>query len=581
MLNLIRFTVQFEIKDKAAVLMLAIASVVVFFFEFAALGSLQLLFASMVGSDSGESVIVNVFPCIANLYGDVSKIAVFLAIIFLVKAVVTILQNAVENLYYAKLGHKYVTKMYSRLVNVPYHSYLSMKSTFVIRLLDIEVPRAISGVRTLSLLFKEVSNAIVILIFVSFFGHSDMFWEFLILMLPAVIFIMFLRNVMTKLSADSFSSRVSEMSALEQTFKHFKTTRLYGNELYFYSKYELAIFTKERVEAIRRTIAIVPRPILEVSVISVLAYIIFQDSGVTSSSELLAQVSVFAVASIRAIPVVNGLSFCMNELRYLGPASKVVMDFERQLEETLHHGPNGSLKNKETHPTKKSEELLDFSKVQFESIVFEKISFEYPNSSRGLKSLSFNICAKDLVLFVGPSGSGKSTVVDLITGLLAPSSGQIFINNIPCTIDNAPWRRIIGYVGQETALIEGSVADNIAYGIDIKDRDDEAILNCMMCVGLDEFAGENGLSNSLVDSEGRGFSGGQMQRIAIARALYRSPEILILDEPTSALDEVNAKLVWNTLEALTDVCRIIVTHDENWISRVENVVRLDSSGEKR
>jgi len=574
MLNLFRFLAQFDIKDKVAVVVLAIASVVVFFFEFAALGSLQILFASMVGTDGGESVIISAFPSLSNLYGDVHRLAVFMAIIFLIKAVVTVFQNAVENLYYARLGLKYATNLYLRLVAIPYYSYLNMKSTFVIRLLDIEVPRAISGVRTLSLLFKEISNALVIFSFVFLFGDSDMFWGFLILMIPTVLFILFLRNVMRRLSADSFSSRVSEMNALEQTFKHFKTTRLYGNELFFYSKYELAIFTKERVEAIRRIIAIVPRPILEVSVISALAYVIFQDSGVTTSSELLAKVSVFAVAAIRAIPVVSGLSFCMNELRYLGPASEVVMDFERHLEEVSRNSGHASLMDAATCPESSSDKLPDFRKTQFESIIFENISFEYPGSYLGLKNLSFSICAKDFVLLVGPSGSGKSTVVDLITGLLTPSSGQIFINSIPCALDNARWRGIIGYVGQHTSLIEGSVADNIAYGVDIQDRDDEAVLSCMIRAGLDE----NGFSKRLVDSEGRGFSGGQVQRIAIARALYRSPEILILDEPTSALDEANAKLVWNTLETLTGVCRIIVTHDEKWISRVKNVVRLKSGG---
>jgi len=157
-----------------------------------------------------------------------------------------------------------------------------------------------------------------------------------------------------------------------------------------------------------------------------------------------------------------------------------------------------------------------------------------------LDGVSVTIPAGCAVGIVGPSGSGKSTFVDVLLGFLQAEQGSIRIDGVELSADNArSWRASIGYVAQTSYLLDGTVAENIAFGVPADEIDMEAVRRAARRAQIDDFVAglENGY-DTMVGERGARLSGGQRQRIAIARALYRDPPIIVLDEATNALDNV-------------------------------------------
>jgi ATP-binding cassette subfamily C protein len=186
-------------------------------------------------------------------------------------------------------------------------------------------------------------------------------------------------------------------------------------------------------------------------------------------------------------------------------------------------------------------------------------SFSYlPKSEFAIKGINLNISAGEFVAFVGKSGAGKSTLIDLLIGANNFDSGEIFISGIKPQEVVSKWTGAIGYVPQNVRLIDSTLRENILLGFTNNDVPDETLLDLLGMLGLkDLIFRENGLDTIISQFKG-GLSGGQAQRIGIARALISNPGLLILDEATSALDAETENIVNNLLKTLHGKVTIIV-----------------------
>jgi ATP-binding cassette, subfamily B, bacterial len=192
-------------------------------------------------------------------------------------------------------------------------------------------------------------------------------------------------------------------------------------------------------------------------------------------------------------------------------------------------------------------EIGDLNHLRFENVVFRHKTANY----NAIDDISFEVKTGETIAFVGPSGSGKSTLVKLMVGLYKPVSGAIFFNDATSTdIRYNPLRRQIGFVTQDTQLFAGTIKDNLLF---VKpEATDEEIMDALQKAattqllqrspnGMDTILGENGMK----------LSGGEKQRISIARALLRHPRLLIFDEATSALDSLTEEDITNTIRTLS------------------------------
>jgi ATP-binding cassette subfamily C protein len=209
------------------------------------------------------------------------------------------------------------------------------------------------------------------------------------------------------------------------------------------------------------------------------------------------------------------------------------------------------------------------------SIRFDRVSFSY-EGKQVLRDVTVGFQAGSFTAIVGPSGSGKTTLVDLITGLLRPKSGEIWVDDrLIESLNLRQWRQMIGYVPQEPLLLHDTVLNNVTLGD--PDVSQSEVEEALRCAGAWEFVLDmDNKVHSSVGERGDSLSGGQRQRIAIARALVRGPKLLILDEATSALDEETQASICATLRKLSGKLTVLaISHRQALVDVADKAYRLE------
>ncbi|MBR3297322.1 MAG: ABC transporter ATP-binding protein, partial [Firmicutes bacterium] len=218
------------------------------------------------------------------------------------------------------------------------------------------------------------------------------------------------------------------------------------------------------------------------------------------------------------------------------------------------------------------ETIRKFYKTEFRSLGLRGASFAYPGGENGLHNADLEIRKGEYVALVGPSGCGKTTALKLLMCLYPLDKGERFINDEPLT---AEYRRLFAYVPQGNALMNGTVRQAISLADPSAADDDARIEHALSVACADEFVTE---PDAELGERGSGLSEGQIQRLAIARAVFSEAPILILDEATSALDIGTEERLLHNLRSMTDKTVIIVTHRKAALDICDRVLRFDSNG---
>lgn len=214
---------------------------------------------------------------------------------------------------------------------------------------------------------------------------------------------------------------------------------------------------------------------------------------------------------------------------------------------------------------------------------FEQVSFSYPDSKEpALKSVSFVIKPGAQVALMGPSGAGKSTIADLLCGVLTPTEGQVKFPDAPNSSNARMTVNRVSYVPQRPGLVSGTILDNVALAENIQEVDRDQALEALSLANLDDLVERlpNGLDTPLGKLHD-GLSGGQMQRLGLARALYTKPGLLVMDEATSALDAESEAEIQKALDAMRGkVTVVVIAHRLNTIQHADKVILVED-GEVR
>lgn len=276
----------------------------------------------------------------------------------------------------------------------------------------------------------------------------------------------------------------------------------------------------------------------------------------------MAQVLVLALIFYRLLPLAQGLQQSAQQLLHLAPAAQSVLGLS-----------SACVAAREPLPDR-PRQIFEVNR----EICFDHVSFRhFEGASQALNNVSFSLPARSLTILTGPSGAGKSTLLDLLAGLLQPDQGEIRIDDRPLTGDMAKaWRYSIGYVMQEPFLFHASIRDNLM--VARPDASERELLEALRLAGAGGFV--DALPQRLetvVGDRGARFSGGERQRLALARALLRKPALLILDEPTSALDAGNEQMVLEGIEGLRGrLTMLLVTHRPERIKAADQTLDLEN-----
>jgi ABC-type multidrug transport system fused ATPase/permease subunit len=344
-----------------------------------------------------------------------------------------------------------------------------------------------------------------------------------------------------------------------------KEIKIFGMEGFFAKRFKTESLRFVKAELIHKVIVQAPQFLLEGlafgGLMAVVVYYLIQGDA---PGDVVAIVSLYALAAYRLLPAFKQIFSSFAEARYNEPAIIMLLNDMSSDDMALAYATS-------------KDKASSFKK----NILLESVYFAYSDRGQNIISdITLNINRNSVTALVGSTGAGKSTVLDLILGLIRPSSGQILIDGVELSDEGVKgWQSQIGYVPQHIYLIDESIKRNIAFGLHNDEIDLSKLKHAAKLAHISDFI-ENELPKgyeTVVGERGVRLSGGQRQRLGIARALYMMPSIIILDEATSALDgKTEASINLAISDIACEVTVIMVTHRLSILKKCENIVLLDA-----
>lgn len=499
-----------------------------------------------------------------------------LIILFVIKNAYLLFQTYVQNTFVTRNRNRMISRVMREFLNRPYEEYLGADIPTVFRLTDSDIPNAFELILVMIQMLTEVvvtvficcalvivSPAMCLFIVVIFLGMTIMITKVLKPRLNAIG----RRN-------QSIQSRIAKWRI--QSIYGLKDVKVLHREEFFVRNYYESGAIGANVARNYAVLNNLPRLLIEtVFMAAMLLFIMLYMLRGGDISVLIPQLSAFAVAAVRVMPSASRINTYLSQIAYSQPCLDYLYE---NLTAEMKVDVNGSV----TGLTKGDQGQTETDRHPLElkdKIVLDHISFTYPNTEKPIfTDAHMEVHKGQSVGIMGPSGAGKSTIVDILLGLLHAQEGSITCDGVNIFDDYASWLGKIGYIPQAIYLIDESIRDNIAFGIDADKIDDKRIWEVLEEAQLKEFVEElpDGLDTTIGD-RGVRISGGQRQRLGIARALYHNPEILVFDEATSALDGDTEKAVMDAVNSFHGrKTMVIIAHRLNTIAKCDVIYKVEN-----
>jgi len=480
-------------------------------------------------------------------------------IFFIVKTFFSIYTNHKVLLFYGKRQTEFSTMLYRKLLNSSYGWLKKQNSERIYTAIDVGSHALfVRLVGNSILVISDTLLLFFVLIFLILFNPIISFFTFVFFLTIAII----LQKVIGKRASfygGSYTENLINSSGfLTIASSSFKEIFIMNKSSYFEDKFHKSDSLKSLATAKGLWIQQLPKYIFEISL--AIGVFLLSFSLLIESVNNISILMIFIVASGRLVPAIFRIQSGVLGINLAYPNALIAVDFLNELNV------------KDDFVSKKYENILGNAP----SIEIESLFYKFPDSESDLlQDISIDIKAGEVVAFVGQSGSGKTTLVDLILNLYSPSRGRIVLKDGSNVITPGKINGI-AYVPQHPLILKGSIVENIAFGTDHDEVNLDALHYAITYANLD------GLIKKLpsgVDTElsnlGGILSGGEKQRIALARALYFKPKFLVIDEGTSALDYTSEKLITDSLMSLKgDVTIIIVAHRITTIKNIDKIYFL-------
>ena len=355
--------------------------------------------------------------------------------------------------------------------------------------------------------------------------------------------------------------------AVSESLGGVREIKLFAREPYFLDRFSESSLRLARLEVVNDVLKQAPRFAFDALAFGgLIAIALITLARDPDPAETIGVLTLYGVAGYRLVPSLHRVLQGISAIRF----NTAVLD---RLHDDLVSAPG-------TEPAlgPSAAERLPFAR----DIRLESLGFRYAGAERAvIDGLDLVIPARGSVAFVGPTGAGKSTLVDLIAGLLEPTSGRVLVDGVALGPETRRrWRPNIGYVPQHIYLSDATLTQNIAFGIPDERIDHDAVVRAARMAHLHEFVTSRLAEGygTPVGERGVRLSGGQRQRVGIARALYHAPSLLIFDEATSALDGITEEVIGETLRSLEgELAMILIAHRLTTV-RSCDIIHLMSEG---
>ena len=502
----------------------------------------------------------------------ITAMLAFMIVVFVVKNMYLLFQTYVQNTFVTRNRNKMISRVMREFLNRPYEDYLGADIPTVFRLTDSDIPTAFQLILVLIQMITEVvvsAFLCIVLVVVS-----------PVMTLFIVVIFLGMTLLLSKLLKPRLNAIGRKNQEIQSRIAKWRIQSIYGlkdvkvlnREEFFIRNYYESGSIGANVARNYAVLNNLPRLLIEtIFIVSMLAFIMVYMLGGGNINVLIPQLTAFAVAAIRIMPSANRINTYISEIAYSQPCLDYLYE---NLNESMKMDVNGSVTGlgKDKEGRKEKPVLQD-------KIVLDHITFAYPGTDKNIfTDAHMEVKRGQSVGIMGPSGVGKSTIVDILLGLLHTKEGSITWDGRNIFDNYEAWLAQIGYIPQSIYLVDESIRDNIAFGIDADKIDDKRIWEVLEEAQLKEFVEElpEGLDTKIGD-RGVRISGGQRQRLGIARALYHDPEILVFDEATSALDNDTEKAVMDAVNSFHGKkTMVIIAHRLNTIAKCDVIYKVEN-----
>lgn len=463
----------------------------------------------------------------------------------------------------------YTKRLYRYYMQKPYLFHVNTNISVIFRNINLACVTVFTDILTNTLAI--LTNVITMFVIWVFILVMDWLMALVVLFVLGPLLLLILNYFRKKINYYGTVQNECNLKCikwLNQGFWSVKETKVMKKEDFFTDEFSKA-FT-EFTECQKQFLFInrFPRSLIElVCVGGILLLIAIKMLFDIDSESIIPSLGVLALAAVRLMPCMNQVTGLFNQIKFKKPFFEEIYDDFMAVK--------NEKEKKAIEVIKEKEETIKFN----DSISVQNLSFSYPETTKNIfTNVSFTIPRGKFVGIVGPSGAGKTTFVDILLGLLQPSEGKILVDNNNIFDNVSGWLDNVSYVPQSIYLIDGTIKENIAFGVLPEDIDDNRIQQVLKMAELYDFVQSLDLKeNTQCGDMGAKLSGGQKQRIGIARALYQNPSVLILDEATSALDNETEKQITETITKLKgEITIIAIAHRLSTLASCDFKIKFEN-----
>ncbi len=510
-----------------------------------------------------------------NIYLNIESsidLIIFLSSLLIFFYIFKNLLSITINYFQSRLVYSKRSLQHSRLLslylNAPYTFHLKHNSAELDRNMKFNSGGVFSFLQDTLVLFY---NLILSLFIFSVLLIAN--WEMVIILgviilILSSVFLSVTKKYSKKLGTEVQDSMLKSGYALNEGLRSVVEIKLHGIENFFPAKLFKAQMKNARANWRQATLNLAPQAFFEVLTVSAISIlIILLTFRGNTLNDVLPMLALFSVALIRLIPSITMIMRSMQQVNFNIPAVNIVYSDFKKLNKMNQSDEQANQANQDNK-----------NPLSFDKLIISDLEYSFDDNSKVLSKINLEINKGDAIGITGPSGCGKTTLINIVLGLLKPKKGNVLINDKTIFDILSTWRSIIGYVPQSISLIDASIKNNIAFGLENDFVDTNKVWKALEDANLADFVKNlsNGL-DTIIGENGMRLSGGQRQRLGLARALYKDPQVLIFDEATSSLDIDSEEKITNEIMNLSGKrTLIIVAHRITTIKKCDKIYYMDN-----
>jgi ABC-type multidrug transport system fused ATPase/permease subunit len=473
-------------------------------------------------------------------YLGINLVLLFLLIIFTIKILIMIYVSWSEVDFITEFKEILSNKLFNNFLNRDSFQVLKNNSSEYLRNFTYEIDLTTLFINAIIKIILDFIILLAMIVFLLFFDPLVSVVIFLIFSLVSVLYYFFVKDLIFNWGNKRIKFQKNKIQFINESFSAIRYIKILAREKFFFNKFSVQNKNLSRVTLKISFINTIPRHVLEFLlfflILSLLAFLFFNNY---ESNEIIKIISIYTMAAFRLIPSINRIISNFQSARFTYPAFKKILS-EMKIPILISK--------------------IENNKFYFKKNIFIRINkFSYnENTKYLLKNTSMDFNKNSKIGIIGPSGSGKSSLINIICGFIK-HDGFVKVDGKPIHENLSGWQKNIGYIPQKIIILNDTLKENILFGLKKKIIQQD-IVNILKKVNLFQFYKKLPFGiNTIIKQDGFNISGGEIQRIGIARAIINNPEILILDEATSALDTFTENKILKEISLLKKTI-IIVSH---------------------